>query len=261
MIRVPPYICQIYEVQDPCEARQLVALGVDHIGSVLLPDGGPANARVAETIAAVRAAGAVSSLIPLFSQRDAVLEALERHRPHIVHFCEALTLDEPGPQRLDALVALQIEVRRSFPRMRIMRSIPIGAPGRARQVPSLELAQRFAAVSDIFLTDTVLGDGCAAADQPVSGFVGITGHVCDWQMARRLVEQSRLPVILAGGIGPHNAYAALRQVNPWGVDSCTGTNAVGADGRPVRFRKDPRKVRDMLAAVRRAGIDSPGTGR
>ena len=256
---MPRFICQIYEVQHPAEARQLVALGVDHIGSVLLADAAaPSNALVAETIAAVRRAGAVSSLIPLFSNREQVLEALDRYRPDIVHFCEALDPAGEGGKRLDNLAALQREVRRVFPGTRIMRSIPIAPPGQAHQVPTLELAERFAPVSDIFLTDTFLTGGPEAADQPVSGFVGITGRVCDWDMARLLVEASPLPVILAGGIGPQNARDGLRRVRPWGVDSCTGTNAVGAAGKPIRFRKDFMKVEGMVQAVRRAEADPGG---
>jgi phosphoribosylanthranilate isomerase len=41
-------------------------------------------------------------------------------------------------------------------------------------------------------------------------------------------------------------------VRPFGIDSCTRTNAVDGDGRPVRFQKDYRKVARLLAAVRRA---------
>ncbi|KPJ75429.1 MAG: hypothetical protein AMJ54_14965, partial [Deltaproteobacteria bacterium SG8_13] len=54
----------------------------------------------------------------------------------------------------------------------------------------------------------------------------------------------------AGGIGPGNVAAGLRAVQPAGVDSCTGTNAVGTDGRPVRFQKDPDKVMAMVQTVR-----------
>jgi phosphoribosylanthranilate isomerase len=248
---VPRFICQIYEVQDPTEAEQLAAMGVDHIGSVLLPGNAPSNTRLAETITAVRRAGAVSSLIPLFSDPDRVLAALERYQPDIVHFCEILELQGEGRERIEALVGLQRAVHRAFPRMRIMRSIPIGPPRCAERVPTLALAECFAPVSDLFLTDTLLVNDDTGANQPVSGFVGITGRVCDWDMARRLVVHSPLPVILAGGISPRNAHAALCRVRPWGIDSCTGTNAQDEKGLPIRFRKDPVKVGDLLATVRR----------
>jgi len=202
---VPRFICQIYEVQDPAEAEQLVAMGVDHIGSVLLPEEAPSNIRIAETITAVRRTGAVSSLIPLFSDTDRVLEALARYQPDIVHFCEILELRGEGRDYIETLVGLQRAVHRVFPRMRIMRSIPIGPPGCADLVPTLALAECFAPVSDLFLTDTLLIHDEEGTDQPVSGFVGITGRICDWDMARRLVVHSPLPVILPGTPTPHYA--------------------------------------------------------
>ncbi|HDI61291.1 MAG TPA: hypothetical protein ENF48_13230 [Desulfobacteraceae bacterium] len=252
---MPRFICQIYEVQTPAEAEALAALGVDHIGSVLMAHDAPSNRLVGETIAAARRAGVRSSLIPLFSEPEPVLAALAELKPDIVHFCEALGPDPDTDAAIGPLIALQREVRRRFPEVRIMRSIPIGPPGRADGVPTLALAARFAPVSDLFLTDTLLDGTGSGEEEPVAGFVGITGQVCDWDMARRLVAQSPLPVILAGGISPRNAEAGLRRVRPFGIDSCTRTNAVDADGRPVRFRKDFEKVAQLLAAVRRAERD------
>jgi len=94
--------------------------------------------------------------------------------------------------------------------------------------------------------------GNGAAPQPVQGFIGITGRCCDWDVAAELAAQSPIPVILAGGISPDNVAAGIRQVRPAGVDSCTGTNRRDAGGRPVRFKKDLEKVRQLVAAVRRA---------
>ena len=245
-------IIQIYEVQDPEEAQSLIRLGVHHIGSVLLSGSAWRRPDVRATIGAVRAHGAVSSLIPLFDGVSQVLACLAYHRPHIVHFCDDLTGPAVRPEDVSAKIALQRAVRRTFPEIRIMRSIPIGLPGRAGDCPTLELAQAFEDDSDLFLTDTLItGDG-VGADQPVSGFIGITGRICDWQMARRLVDRSRIPVILAGGIGPQNVAAAIEAVRPWGVDSCTGTNRLDDEGRPVRFRKDLGKVAQMVAEARRA---------
>jgi phosphoribosylanthranilate isomerase len=135
-----------------------------------------------------------------------------------------------------------------------MRSIPIGQPGRAHRIPSLDLARIFEPVSDLFLTDTLMTSDPteAVAAQPVAGFVGITGRTCDWTVARQLVETSPLPVVLAGGIDPENVAAGIRRVRPAGVDSCTGTNARDGYGKPMRFRKDPDRVRRMVTAARAA---------
>ena len=65
----------------------------------------------------------------------------------------------------------------------------------------------------------------------------------------QLVRQSRIPVILAGGISPDNVQEAIRQVRPFGVDSCTQTNAVDKHGKPIRFKKDYEKVRLLIQAA------------
>jgi phosphoribosylanthranilate isomerase len=68
-------------------------------------------------------------------------------------------------------------------------------------------------------------------------------------VARDLVQASRIPVILAGGIGPANARQGIEAVAPAGVDSCTRTNALDAGGNPIRFKKDPEKVRALIQAA------------
>ncbi len=102
------------------------------------------------------------------------------------------------------------------------------------------------------MTDTVRWSEHGHADQPVAGYVGITGETCDWDIAGALVEASRIPVLLAGGISPENVCEAVRQVRPAGVDSCTKTNARDSQGRPIRFRKDMDRVKRLLAEIPRA---------
>jgi phosphoribosylanthranilate isomerase len=242
---------QIYEIQTPGEAEAVVALGVDRVGSVVLSADDWKRPDLKATIARVRACGARSSLIPLYRDEDAIARTLDYHRPDIVHFCDTVTDESCGQ-----LIELQFRVKQRFPEIAVMRSIPIGTAGNADRVPSLLWARRLEPATDEFLTDTLLlgAGGEGQVDQPVGGFVGITGLACDWEVARRLVQQSRIPVILAGGISPLNAGEAVIRVRPAGIDSCTLTNALDADGRPIRFRKDLQKVKTLVAAVRRAEI-------
>jgi phosphoribosylanthranilate isomerase len=247
---MPGCIVQIYEIQTPAEAEAVTALGVDRVGSVVLSEKTWKLPEVRDTIGRVHACGAQSSLIPLFQEQDAVARALDYYRPDIVHFCDTL----PADIRVGQLIEFQFRVKERFPEIAVMRSIPIGPAGSAAVVPSLEWAREFEPATDEFLTDTLLvGAGAGeAAEQPVGGFVGITGRTCDWELARRLVRQSRIPVILAGGISPDNAGEAVARVRPAGVDSCTLTNARDAAGRPIRFKKDMHKVKALVEAVRRA---------
>jgi len=246
---MPACLVQIYEIQTPQEAEAVVALGVDRVGSVLPSEADRGQAELRDTIATVRACGARSSLIPLFRDEAAVARALDYYRPDVVHFCDALS----GEGRIAELIEFQFRVKERFPEIGVMRSIPI-APGGAHRLPSLAWARELEPATDVFLTDTLLVED--GAEQPVEGFVGITGRTCDWALAGDLVRQSRIPVILAGGISPLNAAEAVARVRPAGVDSCTLTNAVDAAGRPIRFRKDLLKVKTLVEAVRRAEITS-----
>ena len=82
--------------------------------------------------------------------------------------------------------------------------------------------------------------------------MGITGKTCNWDFATQLVQSSHIPVILAGGITPDNVFDGIMKVMPAGVDSCTGTNALDAEGRSIRFKKDLEKVKHMVDETRRA---------
>lgn len=245
-------IIQIYEIQTPEEASQMIDLGVDHIGSVLLSSNDWKNPVLKSTIQRVKIAGCKSSLIPLFTQVNIISEALAYYQPDIVHFCETLPLSVNDTEALKGIVDRQIAIRQKFPELEIMRSIPIASQGHGDLVPSLAVAGVFEPYSDWFLTDTlkIKDKEPLEKEQPVAGFIGITGQTCDWKVARALVRQSRIPVILAGGIGPENVADGIAQVGPWGVDSCTLTNRVDAKGCPIRFKKDPDKVRAMVQTIR-----------
>jgi phosphoribosylanthranilate isomerase len=240
---------QIYEIQNSWEAEAVIELGVDRIGSVILSEQRWKVPAIKEAIRFSNGAGVKHSLIPLFNTEGVLLRTIEYYQPDIIHFCESLTHDDGHMMPWEALIERQCRVREQFPSIAIMRSVPIPAPDSNQRIPTLEIVKRFEAVSDYFLIDTWLGK------EPVEGYLGITGRPCDWRAARRLVESSYTPVVLAGGLSPENVYEGVMAVEPFGVDSCTKTNAEGSDGRPVRFKKDYQKVKAFVAEVRRAEKD------
>lgn len=253
-------LIQIYEVQKPKEAESLVELGVDHVGSVLSDSDSRKNISLRKTVQAVRRVGGRSGLIPLMKDPVKIFQAMDYYQPDFVHFCDVLS-PFPGDQaslvrEYDALLSLQVDVKDRFPKLEIMRSLSIPQPGLTQtediQKNILRFVELFAPFSDYFLLDTLIGQPGSQAEQPVSGYVGITGVVCDWHIARAVIEKSPLPVILAGGLSGHNVYEAIVSLKPAGVDSCTQTNAVDKSGRPVRFKKDMKKVLSFVEEVRRA---------
>ena len=239
-------IVQIYEIQTPWEAERCIELGVDHIGSVILSNEHWKNPEIRDLIRLTQNAGGKNSLIFLFWDKEIIFKALDYYCPDIIHFCESLIEESARPLELAPFVERQDLVRRRFPEIEIMRSIPIAPRGRNPSPPTIEIAKEFEPVSDIFLTDTWLGK------EPVEGYIGITGRPLDWDVASQLVKHTRLPVILAGGLSPDNVYNAVIKVCPAGADSCTGTNMTDEKGNPIRFRKDFHKVRQFVIEVRRA---------
>jgi phosphoribosylanthranilate isomerase len=223
-------IVQIYEVQTPLEAEALIELDVDHIGSVVVSEEHWKLPQLKDTIKTIHSTAAKSSLIPLYNHPESVLRTLDYYQPDIVHFCEALSDRDDIWDFCDQLIHLQAFVRKHFPEIKIMRSIPIAQTRENKKIPTIELAQH----------------------QPVQGFVGITGEICNWETALRLVENANIPVILAGGISPQNVTEGIRQVRPAGVDSCTRTNVLDKTGKPIRFKKDLFKVKQLVQRVRAA---------
>jgi phosphoribosylanthranilate isomerase len=71
--------------------------------------------------------------------------------------------------------------------------------------------------------------------------LGGTGKTHNWNLSKMIVDQSRVPVFLAGGINAENVRAAIDTVQPFGVDLCSS----------VRTNKqlDPQKLSAFFKAV------------
>lgn len=57
--------------------------------------------------------------------------------------------------------------------------------------------------------------------------LGGTGRIHNWELSRRIREECNVPIYLAGGINSNNVAAAIKAVDPFGIDLCSGvrTNA------------------------------------
>ncbi|HKO90514.1 MAG TPA: hypothetical protein VJU61_05145, partial [Polyangiaceae bacterium] len=87
-------------------------------------------------------------------------------------------------------------------------------------------------------------------DAKVEGQLGGTGRCIDWPLVVPLARSREL--ILAGGLTPENVADAVRQVQPWGVDTASGVE-VSNDPR----RKDAALMRRFVAAARAAASGVP----
>ncbi|MFH1102407.1 MAG: hypothetical protein V1714_01390 [Pseudomonadota bacterium] len=222
-------IIQIYEIQNPHDAELLVDMGVDHVGSVILSRKDWKDPAIKETVRRVQEKGGRSTLIPLFSDLDAVCRAADYYQPDIIHFCE--DVHDSDQDAVRGFIFSQGELKSKFPELGIMRSIPLPKKGEPAVLNFLELARQFEPMSDYFLTDT------RVLSQPVNGFIGITGQTCDWSMAASLVRSCSIPVILAGGITPENAFDAVIRVRPAGVDKLYRDQRAGGRWTPHPISK------------------------
>lgn len=73
---------------------------------------------------------------------------------------------------------------------------------------------------------------------------GGTGKTFSWRIAKKAKRFG--PVILAGGLKKENVALAIREVQPFAIDVCSGVET-----RPGK--KDRGKIRGLMAAVRECG--------
>lgn len=223
-------IVQIYGAKTIEDAAALAALGVDYIGLDVADD--PADRALMKQIVDLVRDRMITVLLPVFCDIATGLRIVKEIKPHVMHLCSTDMLS----------VAELRAVKKELGEIKLLQAIPVGLPGRSDKTDSLGLAREYQEVADIFILDTYAGDYSEGSTE-VPGMIGITGKVHDWAISRKIVAQSRKPVILAGGLNPENVAAAIKAVQPWGVDSCTGTDI-------CRGKKDLAKVQAFVKAAK-----------
>lgn len=155
----------------------------------------------------------ISQLPPFVGRVGVFVDADRREVSRIAHYCGLDVLQFHGDEAPEYCQGWRQPVVKAF---------------RVRDGAFLQVLPRYRVAA--YLLDTY-----------VPGRNGGTGLCFNWEMARAARELG--PVILAGGIKPDNVGEAIRTVQPYAVDVSSG---VETDGR-----KDPQKIRSLLAAVRR----------
>lgn len=214
-------LVQIYGITVPEDAAMVNELGPDLVG-VVLDEGVPTWDSVdEETMRAVvrRLTSVGVTALSLSTDPSRIRATAAAVGGHVVHLARAHLMD-------DAALA---EVRAGIGEVKLMLTVPVAAGGEA-------VAARLARHADYLLLDTA---------HPGTGVVGATGLVHDWSVSARIVAGVEVPAFLAGGLGPDNVAAAIREVGPAGVDSETRTSR--ADDRR---RKDPEAVGRFIDLAR-----------
>ncbi len=74
--------------------------------------------------------------------------------------------------------------------------------------------------------------------------LGGTGITHNWKLSRKICESINIPVFLAGGLNPGNVWQAIDEVQPFGVDVCSGLRTDG--------KLDQKKLDKFISEVHRS---------
>ncbi len=196
-------ICCIASVE---EARLAHAHGAAALGLVSAMPSGPgvvADAVIAEVAAAMRGRPVQTFLLTARTTADDIA-------------AQQLAAGTTTLQLVDAVPVTELQrLRLLLPGVDIVQVIHVTGAG------SLVQALAVAPWVDALLLDS--GNPQAAVKE-----LGGTGRTHDWALSRQIRDAvAPLPVWLAGGLRVHNVAQAIAQVQPAGLDLCTGVRKNG----------------------------------
>ena len=208
-------VCCIRSIE---EARLAVRFGASALGLVSEMPSGPGvipEALIAEIVATVPPAVATFLLTSRTDPAEIVAQQ-RRCRVNTVQICDYLAR---GAHR---------ELRESLPGVSLVQVVHVNSEESV--VEALQVAREV----DALLLDS--GDRSLPVKE-----LGGTGRTHDWLLSAKIVDESPVPVFLAGGLSPANVGEAIGAVRPFGVDLCTGVRTAGA--------LDEQKLSRFMAGV------------
>jgi phosphoribosylanthranilate isomerase len=179
--------------------------GASAIGLVsAMPSGpGPIPDSLIAEIAATVPPGVSSFLLTCQQDAAAIVDQQRRLRVNTIQICDRLA---DGSHR---------ELREALPGVSLVQVVHVTGP------ESVDEAIAVAPHVDAVLLDS--GNQSLAIKE-----LGGTGRTHDWSLSRKIREAIDVPMFLAGGLKPHNVAAAIQEVEPYGVDVCSGLRTEGA---------------------------------
>ncbi len=216
-------ICGITSIHDACLAADA---GANYIG--ILVDVAASERTMQITQAVEIASGSpIPTVLLLYNRTTSdIQDAVSQIQPYAVQL-----LGQETPQQVE-------ELKRNAT-CQFWKSVylPAGSPENVDKSAVHAQMQAYQnAGADYLLFDTV----DINVDPPRYGG---TGKRYDWGLAAELISDSPLPVFLAGGIRPDNVKAAIENINPYGIDLCSGVEA-------SKGIKDKHKLNQLMEQVR-----------
>jgi phosphoribosylanthranilate isomerase len=178
--------------------------GASAIGLVsAMPSGpGPIEEDSIAEIARVVPPGIASFLLTCKQDVQSIIDQQRRLRVNTIQICDRLV---DGTYR---------DLRQALPGISLVQVIHVTGP------ESVDEAQMVAPQVDAILLDS--GNQSLQVKE-----LGGTGRTHDWTLSRKIRETIYVPLFLAGGLTPNNVTEAIRTVQPFGVDVCSGLRTEG----------------------------------
>jgi phosphoribosylanthranilate isomerase len=194
-------ICCIGSVE---EAWMAIDAGASAVGLVsAMPSGpGPIPEDLIAEIAATIPPGVSSFLLTCLQNAASIIEQQRRLRVNTIQMCDRLT---QGSYH---------DLREALPGVALVQVVHVTGP------EAVDEAIAVAPMVDAILLDS--GNQSLAIKE-----LGGTGRTHDWTLSRKIREAIEVPLFLAGGLNPSNVAAAIREVQPFGIDVCSGLRTNG----------------------------------
>ncbi len=200
------------------EARMAIDHGADALGLVgKMPNGpGPIpDWLIAEIVKTIHPPVA-SFLLTSEQSSEEIIYHVKKVDTNTVQIVDELT---SGTYR---------DIRSALPHLKIVQVIHV------QNEKSIDEAIRIAEDVDALLLDSGNPKGSIKT-------LGGTGNVHNWEISREIVKNVSVPVFLAGGLHADNVLEAIKIVQPFGVDICSGVRTEG--------KLDPSKLSSFIKAV------------
>lgn len=178
--------------------------GASAVGLVsAMPSGpGPIPEELIAEIAATIPPGVSSFLLTCLQDAASIIDQQRRLRVNTIQICDRLTQGSYQDLR-EALLGVSL--------VQVVHVTALDAVDEAIAV---------APQVDAVLLDS--GNQSLAIKE-----LGGTGRTHDWSLSRKIREAIEAPLFLAGGLNPANVAEAIHEVQPYGIDVCSGLRTNG----------------------------------
>jgi len=228
---------KICGIRSPEEIELAALYGADAVGFITEVSVESPRKLGSETAASLisKVPGYLNSVLVIMPDNSArALELIEKVSPDIVQIHSVLSFSE-------------LETVREKTDIPIIKTLSLPAQEEIEKIPENNAENSilvFNLLEQVRLLEEAAAVDSILLDTGKAGKPGGTGCVHDWALSRLIARETRLPLILAGGLKPENVQEAIRVVSPYAVDTASGVETCG--------KKDVVKIKKFIEEVRYA---------